>query len=197
KKITEADVRLEANQSLSLNLTLELGQVSESVTVEANAVQVDTSTSTLREVVDQSRIVELPLNGRNEANLTTRIPGAVSYPGTSVDQGITKTFPGQPVIASNGSTAGATSFQLDGNNNNDHYTQINQPFPAPDFLQEFSVQTSNYDAQYGSNAGAVVNAVTRSGTNEVHGSLFEFVRNGYFNARNYFAPPPNPLKRTQ
>jgi len=201
KKITESDVRLEANQSLTLNLMLELGQVTESVTIESNAVQVDTSTSTLREVVDQSRIVELPLNGRNAANLTTIIPGAVSYPGTSVDQGITKTFPGQPVIASNGSTAGTTSFQLDGNNNNDHYTQINQPFPAPDFLQEFSVQTSNYDAQYGSNAGAVVNAVTRSGTNEIHGTLFEFVRNGWFNARNFFNQTPgaaaDPLKRNQ
>jgi len=197
KKVTESDVHLEANQSLTLNLTLEVGQVTDSVNIEANAVQVDTSTSTIREVVDQSRIVELPLNGRNAANLTTLIPGAVSQPGTSVDQGITKTFPGQPVIASNGASAGTTSFQLDGNNNNDHYTQINQPFPAPDFLQEFSVQTSNYDAQYGSNAGAVVNAVTRSGTNEVHGSLFEFVRNGFFNARNYFAATPDPLKRNQ
>ena len=197
KKVTQSGVRLEANQSLTLNLTLELGQVTESVTIESNAVQVDTSTSTIRETVDQSRIVELPLNGRNSANLTTLVPGAVSYPGTSVDQGITKTFPGQPVIASNGSTSGTTSFQLDGNNNNDHYTQINQPFPAPDFLQEFSIQTSNYDAQYGSNAGAVVNAVTRSGTNEIHGALFEFVRNGYFNARNTFAASPDPLKRNQ
>ena len=170
KKVTESNVRLEANQSLSLNLTLELGQITESVNVEANAVQVDTSTSTIREVVDQSRIVELPLNGRNAAQLTTLIPGAVTNPGSGVDQGITKTFPSQPVISSNGGVGGTTSFQLDGNNNNDHYTQINQPFPAPDFLQEFSVQSSNYDAQYGSNAGAVVNAVTRSGTNQIHGA---------------------------
>ena len=87
KKVTESDVRLEANQSLSLNLTLELGQITESVNVEANAVQVDTSTSTIREVVDQSRIVELPLNGRNVAHLTTLIPGAVTNPGSGVDQG--------------------------------------------------------------------------------------------------------------
>ena len=197
KKITESGVRLEANQSLTFNLKLEVGEVSESVAVEANAVQVDTTTSTLREVVDQSRLVELPLNGRNAANLTTLIPGAVSIPGSGVDQGITKTFPNQPVIASNGATGGTTSFQLDGNNNNDHYTQINQPFPAPDFLQEFSVQTSNFDAQYGNNAGAVVNAVTRSGTNEIHGSLFEFVRNGDLNARNFFAATHDPLKRNQ
>ncbi len=197
KKMTESGVRLEANQSLTFALKLEVGAINQSVSVEANAVQVDTTTSTLREVVDQSRIVELPLNGRNAAQLTTLIPGAVSYPGTGVDQGITKTFPNQPVIAANGSTAGTTSFQLDGNNNNDLYTDINQPFPAPDFLQEFSVQTSNYDSQYGGNAGAVVNAVTRSGTNEVHGSLFEFVRNGDLNARNFFAATHDPLKRNQ
>jgi hypothetical protein len=197
KKTTEANVRLEANQSLTLNLTLEVGQITESVNVEANAVQVDTSTSTIREVVDQSRIVELPLNGRNAAQLTTLIPGTATNPGSGVDQGNTKTFPGQPVISSNGGVGGTTSFQLDGNNNNDHYTQINSPFPAPDFLQEFSVQTSNYDAQYGSNAGAVVNAVTRSGTNDIHGSVFEFVRNGFFNARNFFAATPDPLKRNQ
>src|SRR5262249_44739430 len=87
KKITESGVRLEANQSLTFNLKLEVGQMNQSVSVEANAVQVDTTTSSLREVVDQSRIVELPLNGRNAAQLTTLIPGAVSYPGTGVDQG--------------------------------------------------------------------------------------------------------------
>jgi hypothetical protein len=85
KKVTESDVRLEANQSLTLNLALELGQVSESVTIESNAVQVDTSTSTIREVVDQSRIVDLPLNGRNAANLTTLLPGVSTVLGGGAD----------------------------------------------------------------------------------------------------------------
>ena len=80
------------------------------------------------------------------------------------------------------------SYQLDGGNYVDEYTNVNQPFPFPDALQEFSVQTSNYTAEYGQNAGAVVNVITKSGSNNFHGNAFEFLRNSVFNARNYFAP---------
>src|SRR5438552_16551817 len=76
-------------------------------------------------------------------------------------------------------------------------SNTNNPFPFPDALQEFSVQTNSFDAQYGSNAGAVVNVVTKSGTNQWHGDVFEFVRNRVFNARNYFADKVDPLKRNQ
>ena len=86
---------------------------------------------------------------------------------------------------------------LDGGNNIDEYTNVNQPFPFPDALQEFSVQTSNYNAEYGQNAGGVVNIVTKSGGNAFHGDLFEFVRNRVFNARNYFSSTVDPLKRNQ
>src|SRR5207248_6493682 len=79
----------------------------------------------------------------------------------------------------------------------DLYTNTNQPFPFPDALQEFSVQTSNYGARYGGNAGGVVNVVTKSGTNAIHGDAFEFVRNAVFNARNFFAPRRDQLKRNQ
>jgi hypothetical protein len=89
------------------------------------------------------------------------------------------------------------NYRLDGNTNTDFYFQLNQEFPFPDALQEFSIQTSNFSSQYGNNAGAVVNAVTKSGTNEVHGGAFEFVRNREFNARDFFAPVPDFLKRNQ
>src|SRR5207248_5097089 len=79
----------------------------------------------------------------------------------------------------------------------DLYTNTNQPFPFPDALQEFSVQTSNYGARYGGNAGGVVNVVTKSGTNQLHGDAFEFVRNAVFNARNFFASSRDQLKRNQ
>src|SRR5256885_16963739 len=79
------------------------------------------------------------------------------------------------------------SYQLDGGNYVDEYTNVNQPFPFPDALQEFSVQTSNYSAEYGQNAGAVVNVLTKSGTNTLHGDAFEFVRNAVFNARKWDA----------
>lgn len=191
------DVELLANQSLTVNVTLEVGNVTEAVTVEAPVVQVDTSTSTLRETVDRARLVELPLNGRNAAALTTLVPGNVIAPSAAIDQGSTKTAPGGMVISSSGSRQNQVSYRLDGGDNVDRYTNINMPFPFPDALQEFSIQTSNYTAEFGGNAGAEVNVVTKSGTNEFHGGGFEFVRNGEFNARNFFAPKTDVLKRNQ
>src|SRR3954454_3868378 len=118
-------------------------------------------------------------------------------PASDVDQGNTKTFPATLTVSTNGTRQNQVSFRLDGANNNDLYTNANQPFPFPDALQEFSVQTSNYGAEYGGNAGGVVNIVTKSGTNDFHGNAFEFVRNAVFNARNYFAPARDQLKRNQ
>src|SRR5881296_279310 len=89
------------------------------------------------------------------------------------------------------------SYQLDGGNYVDEYTNVNQPFPFPDALQEFSVQTSNYSAEYGGNAGGVVNVVTKSGTNQFRGDVFGFLRNAVFNARNSFAAGRDQLKRGQ
>jgi hypothetical protein len=112
-------------------------------------------------------------------------------------QGDTKQVPGAEAIAVNGARPDQIGYNLDGGNNEDLMSNTNDPFPFPDALQEFSVQTNSFDAQYGNNAGAVVNVVTKSGTNQFHGDLFEFVRNGAFNARNYFANKVDPLKRNQ
>jgi outer membrane receptor for ferrienterochelin and colicin len=100
-------------------------------------------------------------------------------------------------VSTNGARQNQVSFRLDGANNNDLYTNVNQPFPFPDALQEFSVQTSNYSAKYGGNAGGVVNVVTKGGTNDFHGNLFEFNRNAVLNARNFFAAKRDQLKRNQ
>src|SRR5581483_8606163 len=134
---------------------------------------------------------------RNAATLALISPGAVLAPAGDVDQGSTKTFPVAVTVSMNGSRQNQTSFRLDGANNNDIYTNVNQPFPFPDALQEFSVQTSNYTARYGGNSGAIVNAITRSGTNQFHGDLFEFNRNAILNARNHFASVRDQLKRNQ
>src|SRR5262249_28464965 len=151
-------------------------------------VEVETTTLTLRHVVEQARLTELPLNGRNAATLTLTTTGAVLSPNGGADQGTTKTFPGAVTYAVNGARQNWVSYLLDGGNYVDEYTNVNQPFPNPDALQEFSIQTSNYSAEYGQNAGAVVNVVMKSGTNTLHGSGFEFVRNAVFNARNWAAP---------
>jgi len=195
RKFSQPGVELLANQSLTLNITLELGAVTETVTVNAATVQVDTSSSTLSEVVDRARIIELPLNGRDPARLATLVAGTVLQGVSSDSQ---KAIPGALELSANGTPGGRqTSYKLDGANNTDFYFQRNQTFPFPDVLQEFSIQTSNYSAAQGNNAGAVINVVTRSGTNEFHGGTFEFVRNRVFNARNFFAPTQDFLKRNQ
>ena len=185
---SKQEITLLADQTLTVNVQLKLGTTVEFITVNSGDSQVDTTTATIAQVVEQQRLVELPLNGRNAATLTLLTSGTNTSPNGGADQGFTKTFPGAVVISANGARQNMVSYQLDGGNYVDEYTNVNQPFPFPDALQEFSVQTSNYGAEYGQNAGAVVNVVTKSGTNNLHGDVFEFLRNAVFNARNFFAP---------
>src|SRR5213080_1609320 len=186
--VAKQGVTLLADQTLTVNIQLKLGMSTEIVTVSGASSQVDTTTATIAQVVEQQRMVELPLNGRNAAQLTLLTSGTVNSPGGGADQGFTKTFPYAVTISANGTRQNMVSYQLDGGNYVDEYTNVNQPFPFPDALQEFSVQTSNYSSEYGQNAGAVVNVITKSGTNNFHGDVFEFLRNSVFNARNFFAP---------
>jgi hypothetical protein len=194
---TQSNVVLQADQSQTVNMALTVGAVSERVEVTAAPPQVDTTTGTISQVVTESQVNELPLNGRNPAALTTLTPGVVQAPSGAADQGNTKTFPVAITISANGARANQTSYLLDGGNNVDEYTNVNAPFPFPDALQEFSVQTSNYSAEYGQNAGAVVNVITKGGTSNYHGDLFEYVRNRELNARNFFQSAVDPLKRNQ
>ncbi|HEV2708800.1 MAG TPA: carboxypeptidase regulatory-like domain-containing protein [Edaphobacter sp.] len=197
QRYIQSGIVLLANQAATVNIALQIGAITETVSVQANAVQVDTTTGTLSQVVDQKNVNELPLNGRNAAALTTLVAGVVSAPSDGTDKGNTKTFPAAVPISANGSRSDQTNYLLDGGNNTDEYTMANGPFPFPDALQEFSVQTSNYNAEFGQSAGAVVNIVTKSGEHQFHGNAFEYLRNGMFNARNYFASSVDPLKRHQ
>src|SRR6185295_7053075 len=183
-----------ANENLTVNFAIELGALAETITVAGESPVVDVTSSALNEVVDSKRIVELPLQGRDAAKLSTLVAGMVLQ---SVDQESGKTIPGALRLSTNGTESRQVSFRLDGTSHTDPYFQQNQPFPFPDALQEFSIQTSNYSAVQGNNAGAVVNVVTRSGTNDFHGGLFEFARNRVFNARNFFASQRDFLKRNQ
>ena len=185
--LTQAGTVLQADQALTVNMSLKVGSATESVTVSVAPPQVDTTTGTLSQVIDESRVNDLPLNGRNAATLTNLVPGVVVASSLNIDQGQTKTFPVVSAVTINGTRANQVNYMLDGGNNVDEYTNVNAPFPFPDVLQEFSVQTSNYNAQYGQNAGGVVNIVTRGGTNRFHGDAFEYVRNREFNAANYFS----------
>ena len=193
---TQKGVTLLADQSATVN-TMTIGKAAETISVTGEVPQINTTSATLSQVVEQRKVVDLPLNGRNAASLLLIVAGAIPSPANDVDQGNTKTFPTVITVSTNGARQNQVSFRLDGANNNDLYTNVNQPFPFPDALQEFSVQTSNYSAQYGGNAGGVVNIVTKSGTNALHGDAFEFVRNAVFNARNFFAPTVDQIKRNQ
>jgi hypothetical protein len=185
---------LQADQNLTVNITLQLGELSETITVAGEAAQIDITSATISEVVDHARIVELPIAGREVARLQTLVAGTVIG---EISNETGKSLPGAVKISANGAGDEQNSYRLDGMSNTDSYFQENQSFPFPDALQEFSIQTSNYSASYGNNAGAVVNVVTRSGTNNFHGGAFEYLRDRQFNSKGYFAAEKDFLKRNQ
>jgi hypothetical protein len=199
---SERGVQVRADAAVTVNVTLQAGSTTQTVTVSAEAAQVDLTTGTLQAVIGTAQVNDLPLNGRNAASLTQLVAGVTAAPAAQADQGATKTIPVAFTISANGTRVGQMNYMLDGGNNVDEYTNVNAPFPMPDAVQEFSVQTSNYNAEYGQNAGGVVNIITKSGTSQYHGDLFEFMRNRVFNAANYFSyvngvKTVDPLKRNQ
>ena len=186
---------LEADQALTVNVILKIGSQTQTVSVSSDAPQVDLTTGTLSQVINQDSLNDMPLNGRAAATLVTLVAGVVdaTNEGNGVNQGSGKTFSGSllspvQVATVNGTLPNQDNFLLDGGNNLDEMTDVNDPYPMPDSTQEFSVQTSNYNAEFGQSAGAVVNIVTKSGGEQFHGDLFEYLRNGFFNAENHFNP---------
>ncbi len=183
------------NEAAQLNVTLKVGAVSDKVEVEADVNMVQTQQNSISQVVDQERIVELPLNGRDPTQLITISGAAIDHvDGTNISN---KSFYTSHSIAVAGSAGNTTNYLLDGGDNNDSFTNVNMPFPFPDALAEFSVETSVLPARNGLHPGGLVNAVTKSGSNQWHGDVFEFVRNGSVNAVNYFAAGQDSLKRNQ
>ena len=191
----QSGILLRVNDHVQINVTMKVGAVTERVEVNANAGLVQTQENTISQVVDQQRIVDLPLNGRDPTQLIT-ISGASINHSDGTNTG-SKSFFSSQSISIAGSAGDETNYLLDGGDNNDSFTNVNMPFPFPDALAEFSVETSTLPARNGLHPGGVVNAVTKSGSNRWHGDLFEFIRNGDVNAINYFAPKQDSLKRNQ
>ena len=191
----QTGIVLQVNSNPAINATLEVGQVAEKVEVQANAAMVETRTVGVGQVIENQRILELPLNGRQATDLITLSGAAVQVPvtGNNAD----RAMPGAVAITVAGGLSTGTVYMLDGAIHNDPSNNLNLPLPFPDALQEFKIETSALSAQYGIYSGAMVNSVTKSGTNDWHGDLFEFVRNDLFNARNYFATKNSTLKRNQ
>jgi Carboxypeptidase regulatory-like domain len=190
----QTGIVLQVNSSPVINVTLEVGQVSESIEVQANATLVETRNSGIGQVVENERILELPLNGRNVTELVALAGAAapaVTLTGSSRD----------PFAQGNVSVAGGLNsglnYKLDGADHNNPFQGSYLSMPFPDAMQEFKVETSATSAKQGGKSAGEVSLVTKSGTNAFHGDLFEFVRNGIFNARNAFAPTRDTLKRNQ
>ncbi len=185
-------LRVEVNTQSRADATLNIGDTREVVNVEAVSNNVDTTTSTLKETIGEQTIEDAPLNGRNPISLILLVPGVVRDPRANVTSG--NTYPGAAGISINGNRSNTTNYILDGATNNDNYVNAPAPLPNPDALQEFSVQTNNFGAEFGRLPGGVVNAVTKSGTNTLHGSAFEYTRNNALNAANHFASVSNGIK---
>lgn len=195
ERLEQSGIALRVDDRLRVDANLKLGAQTETVSVNSQAIAVDTVDSSVRSVVDVKRMVDLPLNGRSPLQLLLLAPGVLPSPASGL--GTSFQPQGQQFVAASGSKANAINYVLDGGDNMDTYRDVANSFPNPDILQEFSVQTNNYSAEFGGRAGGVVNAVTKSGTNDLHGTAFEFVRNADFNARNFFASTTDGLKRNQ
>jgi hypothetical protein len=197
-KFVQTGITLVVDQPVSVPVTLRIGDVSQQVTVASDAELVNTESGTVGQLISSKAIVDLPLDGREPQSLLFLSAGTVNETGNyclvNCQGGV---YPGEQDANVNGGGPRGVNYQMDGGGHNDTYLNANLPFPNPDAMQEFNVETDNLSAQYGIGAGAVVNMITKSGTNDIHGDVFEFVRNGDFNARNFFAPTQDTLKRNQ
>ena len=182
KKLSRSGVLLRVDEVIGLRLSLEPGAVSEQVTVTAEAALLEEKTHSIGQVVDSRTLLELPLNGRNYLQLGNLTAGTVPNVRSR-----DKTF------SAYGNRGLQNAFLLDGARNQNYLRgldnrQRDAMRPSLEAIAEFKVQTANFSAEYGASAGAVVNVVMRGGTNEIHGTAFEFLRNSAFDARDFFQP---------
>ena len=179
----QSNLKLDVAQSARLDFALSIGSVNQQITVTASAPLLESDTATLGQTIDNSTIVNLPLNGRNSYAFATLVPGvraALSFTGVAYS------FYTDQFVSINGSRPNQNLFLLDGGANSN--AAFNGPgfYPSVDLVQEYKVETNNYSAQFTDTTGGVVNVITKSGTNQIHGDLFEFLRNSKLVATNFF-----------
>src|SRR3989440_213055 len=201
KKAVEPSVEVGVNQVVRVNLRLQVGAVTELVEVTGAAPLLQTETSSLGTIETERRISDLPLNGRNFIQLAYLGPGANSgQTGSNVSGGVFENERANEALSVNGLRVSNNNFLLNGVDNNEFGLGGVVVLPPPDAIQEFRTEENSMSAEFG-RGGAAVNVVVKSGTNQFHGGLFEFIRNDVLDARNYFAsPPPSPkpgFKRNQ
>ena len=183
-------VEVANNQVVRTNVVMKLGQLNESITVVASSPVLDTDSARISETIGQRAVSDLPLNGRNVWNLATTTPGVVAAPNSDI--GLSFRGAGQREIQN--------SLSLDGINSSSNLLAATSMRPIADAVTEIQVQTGSTSAEYGSYLGVHINVVTKCGTNQAHGSIFEFFQNDALDARGYFenpANPKNPRRRNQ
>jgi len=182
-------VVLQVAQTLRQDVTLEIGELSETIDVNPEHV-LQSETSTAATVINNHQVVELPLNGRSFTELTALVPGAVPNPNPTFLTSGTN-------VSVSGTRSENNNFTLDGVNNNETFFKQFAVQPSLDAVQEFAIQTNVASAEYGSGAGSQINVITKSGSDALHGSLFEFVRNDLFDARDAFAQQKPSFRQNQ
>jgi hypothetical protein len=183
KKFVRTNVTLDVNQVLTLNTTLQPGGAQEVVEVTSQAPLVDTTSTQLGAVVDDRSVSQLPLNARDTYQFLQLQPGVMSTTGTGnqIVYGSDKSGS----VSVNGGRGRANNFSVNGGDANDLFVNLPTVQPSPDSIEEFRVLTNTFDAEYGRNSGSVVNVITKSGTNNFHGNIYEFFRNTKLNANPY------------
>ncbi len=192
----QTNVVLEVGSSIAINVTMTVGGADQKVEVQASGLALQTEDSSFKQTIDQKTLTELPLNGRQVTSLITLSGGSVNANANSDLQG-SKTFFSSVVVSVAGGQGNATDYRLDGGDHNDYMTNVNLPFPFPDAVAQFSVETTALGAQSGLHPGGLVNVVTRSGSNQWHGTAFEFIRNNYLDATNFFSTSKDTLHQNQ
>lgn len=189
EKFVQSGIVLQLNQHARVDVTLKVGSTSETVHVTLEPPLVDTQTSSLGEVVEQERVQELPLNGRNPVTLAATVAGV-----TAINAPEYMTNRGGSSLSVNGARENENDFLIDGAHYEDAVFSVAKNLPNPDALQEFNLITNTFSAEYGRSAGSIFNAVPKSGTNHIHGSAWDFLRNDALDAKNYFLNYPGAKK---
>jgi hypothetical protein len=182
KKFVRKDIVVDLNAVVSVDVALQVGGSTETVEVTGEPPVIDTTTTQLGAVVNSRDVTELPLNARDTYQLLQLQPGVQSQLGNDLFYGSDK--PG--VVTVNGGRGRSNNYSVNGGDGNDLFANLPAVQPSPDTIEEFRVITNSFDAEYGRNSGAVVNVVTKSGTNDFHGSIFEFFRNKALNAKGFY-----------
>jgi hypothetical protein len=189
-KLEQTGLSLQVNQQARLDLTLKIGKQSETVEVSTRAPLLESESSSVGTVVGEQSVNQLPLNGRNFTQLATLSPGVtgVGQSATGTIESGTRPDDKRPAseIFSNGNREGDNNFLIDGTDDNERLTLSIVIRPPVEGVREFKIQTNLYSADIGRNSGAVIDVITKSGTNQLHGSAFEYIRNSYVDARGYF-----------